>query len=144
MILTDVNLLIYAYNKGDSRHARAKKWFEDLMNGTVPACFCWETINGFIRVSTNRAAIPDPFSLREAFSIVDAWLGSANAVFLQPLEDHLDILRKVSLNANATGGLYSDAILAALAISHRATIATTDRNFRLFDGLNLVDPLVES
>jgi hypothetical protein len=34
-----------------------------------------------------------------------------------------------------------DAHLAALAIEHGATLATTDRDFRRFDGLKIVNPL---
>jgi len=43
------------------------------------------------------------------------------------------ILREISLE--------SDAVLAALAITHNATIASTDRDFRLFKGLKLTNPL---
>lgn len=141
MILTDINLLVYAYNKGDERFDIASEWFEGLINGRQTACFCWETINGFIRVSTNKAAMPDPFSIQEAFSIVDDWLGFPNSIFLEPTSDHFDLVRKISIEANAVGGLYSDAVLAAYAISHHATIASTDRDFRLFDGLELINPL---
>ncbi len=141
MILPDVNLLIYAYNAGDPRHAVASAWFEGLMNGSELACFCWETINGFIRISTNSAAMPNPYSLAEAHSIVRTWLASPNALFLEPTEDHLELIRKVGMNANAVGKLHSDAILAAYAVANDATVASADRNFRLFAGLKIVDPL---
>lgn len=144
MILPDVNVLIYAYNKGDSRFQRASKWFEGLMNGTDRACFCWETINGFIRISTNVSAVPTPYSIDEAFAIVRGWLNSPNAVLLEPSADHLDILQTISQDANAIGRLHSDAILAAYAMSHNATIASTDRNFRLFNDLKLINPLAEN
>ncbi|MBX3288897.1 MAG: PIN domain-containing protein [Acidobacteria bacterium] len=141
MILTDINLLVYAYNTKDERFPIAREWFEELMNGSDTACFCWETINGFIRISTNKHAMPNPFSLRESFDIVREWLDSENALFLKPSLNHFDQLRKTSSSANAIGKLYSDAILAAYAISSNATIASTDRNFRLFDGLKLINPL---
>jgi len=141
MILPDVNILLYSYNKGDSRFDRTRRWFEDLINGTEPACFCWETINGFMRLSTNSRAMPNPFSLSEAFSIVDEWLQCPNAIMLEPTKNHQAVLKAVSIEANAVGSLYSDAVLAALAISHNAIIASTDRDFRLFKGLKLIDPL---
>ncbi|MEQ1762924.1 MAG: TA system VapC family ribonuclease toxin, partial [Pyrinomonadaceae bacterium] len=130
-----------AYNLGDSRYPIASAWFEGLMNGSERACFCWETINGFIRISTNPVAMPNPYSLTEAHTIVRSWLTSPNALFLHPSEDHLDVIRKLGLKANARGKLHSDAILAAYAVENDATIASSDKNFRLFDGIKLVDPL---
>lgn len=38
--------------------------------------------------------------------------------------------------------LVVDAHLAALAIEHAATLYTADRDFRRFDGLRVVNPLV--
>lgn len=143
MILTDVNLLVYAYNRSDERFPKASQWFEALMNGFETACFCWETVNGFIRISTNKSALPDPYTLTEAFGIVEQWIESPNALFLKPAHDHLEMLRNVSRDANAVGGQYSDAILAAYALSNNATIASTDKNFRLFDGVKLINPLVQ-
>lgn len=144
MILPDVNILIYAYNNGDVRHPVAREWFEELMNGVARACFCWETINGFIRISTNPAAMQTPYSLNEAHSIIHSWLESPNALFLKPVDDHLKVIQTVGATAKATGKLHSDAILAAYAISHNATIASSDRNFRLFSGIDLINPLAGS
>lgn len=143
MILPDVNILIYSYNKGDARYPKASKWFEELMNSSERACFCWETINGFIRISTNPTAMPTAYSLKESHSIVRSWIESPNASILKPADDHLDIIQMVGTTANAVGRLHSDAILAAYAISHNATIASSDRNFRLFDGLKLINPLAD-
>ncbi len=141
MILTDVNLLIYAYNTGDPKHLPAQAWFESLMNSSTTACFCWETINGFIRITTNLAAIPSPYTLSEAHSIVRSWLDSANSVFLHPTDDHLKLLYKVGRDANAVGKLHSDAILATYAAANNATIASSDKNFRLFRDIKLIEPL---
>lgn len=144
MILPDVNLLIYAYNKSDKSHRIASIWFENLLNSDEKACFCRETIDGFVRISTNSAAMPNPYSLPEAFSIVRSWLDLPNVMLLRPTENHLDILQAVSIDANAVGRLYSDAILAAYAVAHNATIASADRNFRLFNGIKLINPLAST
>ncbi|MBX3292180.1 MAG: PIN domain-containing protein [Acidobacteria bacterium] len=142
MILIDVSLLICAHNTADPRFLQASSWFEGLMNKGRPA-FCWETVNGFIRVSTNRSAMPNPYTMREAFAVVEDWLELPNVSFLIPGGDHLKVLQSVSVGANAAGSLYSDSILAAYAISHNATLASSDRDFRLFEGLKLINPLVE-
>ncbi len=141
MILVDVNVLIYAHNEADERFPRASAWFEHLMSGSDIAAFCWETVNGFIRISTNRAALPASLTLSEAFGIVRGWLGQPNSVFLGPTQDHLDVVCRTSIAAKAVGRRYSDAVLAAYAISHNARFASSDKHFRMFDGLRLIDPL---
>ncbi len=141
MILADVNLLVYAYNSSDPRFPRASEWLERLLSSEEKACFCWETVNGFIRVSTNSSAMPVPMSLSEAFEAVESWLSANNTVFLKPAPDHFEILKTTSLESDAKGKRFSDAVLAAYAISHNATFATTDKRFRMFSGLKLIDPL---
>jgi predicted nucleic acid-binding protein len=42
--------------------------------------------------------------------------------------------------AQVSGPLVTDAALAALALEHGATLYSTDRDFRRFKGLKLVDP----
>lgn len=143
MILADVNLLIYAYNSADPRFPTASRWLEELLSSDEKAAFCWETINGFIRVSTNSSAMPVPMSLNEAFGAVESWLASANSVFLTPTTDHFDILKITSLESDAKGKLFSDAVLAAYAISHNATFATADKRYRIFAGLRIIDPLAD-
>jgi predicted nucleic acid-binding protein len=45
------------------------------------------------------------------------------------------------VKSQVTGPLVSDATLAALAIEHGATFCTTDRDFRRFEGLKLLNPI---
>lgn len=141
MILPDISLLLYAHNKSDERFEAASTWFRKLANSRETVCFCSKTINGFIRISTNYRAMPNPISLRNAFAVAESWLELPGAVFLTPSADHFEVLKRIAIEANARGSLFSDANLAALAISHNATVASTDRNFRLFKGLKLIDPL---
>ena len=141
MILPDVNILLYAHNKDDQKFGEASVWLKELLSGATTACFCWETINGFIRVSTNPKAMPSPITLEEAFTIVADWMAAKNSTLLQPTDRHLEVLRKTASDAGVRGSLFSDAVLAALAIDHGATLATTDQDFSRFDGLKIINPL---
>lgn len=141
MILPDINLLIYAHNQEAAQHAEAKAWLLGLLNGPIPVCFCWETINGFIRISTNARAMQRPLTLEQAFLIVRTWLDSPSAVLLEKTARHMDILFKVSTESDTRGARFSDAVLAALAIEHNATFATGDSDFDRFAGLAVIDPL---
>lgn len=143
MILPDVNILLYAHNEASEHFDRANAWFAELMSGDLNACFCRETIHGFLRISTNLRALPRPISLGQAYTIVDGWLSAPNALFLDPTPAHYDLLRRVALEADAKGPLFSDAILATYALSNNATIASSDRDFRLFEGISWFDPLVD-
>ena len=46
------------------------------------------------------------------------------------------------MEAEVSGDLVSDAALAALAIEHGATMVSTDRDFRRFDGIRLLNPVL--
>jgi predicted nucleic acid-binding protein len=59
-------------------------------------------------------------------------------------EQHWDILRGLVRDGQAAGPLVMDAILAAIALKHGATVCTTDRDFSRFSGLKWASPLAEN
>jgi toxin-antitoxin system PIN domain toxin len=142
MILPDINVLIYAHNRADKRFKLANRWLTEILNGPSQVGFCWETLNGFVRISTN-PRLDAPISLRQGLSIIRAWLDTPNAVIVGQSARHLDVIEEVATGSNAHGPLYSDAVLAAIAIEHNAVLATTDRDFRRFKGLKVLDPLTQ-
>lgn len=141
MMLPDINLLIYAHNSGSQHFVAANNWLSKQLCGSAMTYFCWETINGFVRISTNPSAMPSPLTLEQSFGIVEFWLDSPNSVLLRRTPRHLEILKDVAGSGNAIGKSYSDAILAAIAVEHNVTLATTDADFAKFTGLKCVDPL---
>jgi hypothetical protein len=84
--------------------------------------------------------LPCP-AVREAAAIVAGWFERPNVTLLNPGERHWGILRAMMTKGQARGPLITDAHLAALAIEHGAALATTDRDFARFPGLNFFDPL---
>ena len=142
LILPDINLLIYAHNSGDPRYAPAKRWLTELLDGDEHTGFCWETICGFIRLSTSAQVVTAPLTLSEAFMVVRVWLEAPNSILLGKTSRHLAVLETTASGADATGARFSDAVLAAIVIEHNAVLATLDSDFRRFDGLKWVNPLV--
>ena len=71
MILVDVNLLVYAYNKTAPQHTAARKWFEALISGDELFLLPWHSILGFLRIATNPRASENPFAPEDAVEIVD-------------------------------------------------------------------------
>ena len=141
MILTDANLLLYAYNVDATEHDTSRQWLETQLSGPNLFCFAWQTITAFLRISTNQRAFAAPLSIKEAAGIVTQWLERPQTVLLTPGENHWAIFQDLLESGQATGPLVMDAHLAALAIEHGAALASTDRDFARFPGLTLINPL---
>lgn len=141
MILIDANLLLYAYNTGAEQHRASRDWLEGALSGSELVSLAWVSVWAFLRIATNPRVFTHPLSATEAGSIVASWLNQPIASILDPGERHLDILRKLIKEGQATGPLVMDAALAALAIEHGATLYSTDRDFLRFAGLKWQNPL---
>jgi predicted nucleic acid-binding protein len=48
MIVPDINLLVYAHNDLAPQHAKARTWWEVLLNGQEPVGLPWIAMGGFI------------------------------------------------------------------------------------------------
>ncbi len=141
MILTDANLLLYAYNRDAAEHEAARQWLEKQISSPDLFCFSWQTITAFLRISTNARAFVHPFTIVEASGIITEWLERPQAVVLTEGVRHWEIFNNLLTIGQATGPLVMDAHLAALAIEHGCDLATTDRDFMRFPGLHLINPL---
>lgn len=140
MILLDANVLLYAYDRASTFHKPCREWLEAAMEGTDLVGFPWTSVLAFLRISTNPRAVKVPLAIDTALAIVDEWVQHPRARLVGPEERHWEILRSTLHDAQAAAGLVTDAHLAALAVEHGASVATTDRDFRRFRGLTLVNP----
>lgn len=141
MRLIDANLLLYAYNPRAEQHDAAKTWLEATIAGSQLVRFAWLTLWAFLRISTNPRVFEHPFSMAEAESIVTSWLGQPSVGILDPGDRHWEILCGLTAQGQTIGPLVMDAVVAALAIEHGATLYTTDRDFARFPGLDWTNPL---
>lgn len=141
MIMPDANILIYAHNEASENHERANRWLEEKLRSSEIVCFSWQTITAFLRITTNPKLFSNPLSPSQAFEIVEQWLARPNAIVVEATANFMTIFQKTAIDGQASGALLMDAHLAALAIEHGATLATTDRDFRRFDGLKIENPL---
>ncbi len=141
MILTDANLLLYAYNRDAAEHDAARRWLEGQLSAPDIFCLSWQTITAFLRISTNARAFAQPFTIAEATSTVAEWLERPQVVILTPGERHWEVLSNLMAIGQASGPLVMDAHLAALSIEHGCVLATTDRDFARFPDLQTTNPL---
>ena len=141
MILVDANVLLYAYDPESPRHDVSRQWLEEVLSGTDLVRFTWLTLWAFIRITTSPRVFARPLSAIEAHAAVQSWLSQPNAGIVEPGERHLDLLRALLDEGQASGALVTDAALAAIAIEHGATLCSTDRDFGRFSGLQWRNPV---
>jgi hypothetical protein len=141
VILIDANLLLYAYHPRAEQHEAARAWLEATLSGPELVRFAWLTLWAFLRIGTNPAVFERPFTIAEAEAAVASWLAQPTAGILEPGERHWEILRGLIRVGQTAGPLVVDAVVAAIAIEHGATLQTTDRDFSRFPGLRWTNPL---
>jgi toxin-antitoxin system PIN domain toxin len=140
VIILDANILVYAHNADAPEHARARRWLEELFARPEQVGLPWPTLWAYLRILTNRrlpSAVPAPL----AFQAIRNMLARPRATTVEPGPRHAAILEEMVVEGQAAGPLITDAVLAALAIEHGATLASTDRDFARFTGLRWINPL---
>ncbi|HWA53278.1 MAG TPA: type II toxin-antitoxin system VapC family toxin [Solirubrobacterales bacterium] len=141
MKLPDVNLLLYAVNEESLSHDGAREWLEAALSGTEAIAFAWMTLLGFLRISTNPAAIERPLPPDDALRHMDEWLAQPVATIVNPTNAHAATLQQLLQPLGTAGNLTSDAHLAALAIEHGGEVCSSDNDFARFEGLRWFNPL---
>jgi hypothetical protein len=139
--LSDVNLLLYAYDTSSTHHERARLWLEERLSGVEAFGFAWATMLAFVRLVTNPRVFESPLRVDEALDIVDAWLAAPCATVLHAGPRHAVLLRQLLEPLGTAGNLTTDAHLAALALEHDAELCSADVDFSRFPGLRWFNPL---
>jgi hypothetical protein len=141
VIVPDVNLLLYAHVTAFAQHARAREWWEDLVNGEREVGLAAPAVFGFLRVATSRAIFARPLRATDAVELVDTWLALPNVQFALPGPRHLEIAFGLIRQLGTAGNMTTDVQIAALAIEHQAEVHSNDTDFGRFAALRWVNPL---
>jgi len=144
MILTDVNVLVYAFRADSPGHSAYYKWVEDLINSDQAYGFSDLVLSGFLRVVTHPRIFNPPSDLASGIEFTQIIRSQPNAIPISPGARHWDIFTKLCEEANVKGNLIPDAYLAALAIESGSEWVTTDRDYSRFPGLKWRHPLGNS
>lgn len=136
--------MLYAYDTASPKHLAAKEWWENLLSSFEPVGLVHPVIFSFLRVSTNPRAFSRPLSLPQSGEVIQSWLDRSHVRLLSESRSHVSDVIDILKAAGSTGGnLVVDAQIAALAIAHKATVHTADRDFMRFRGLDCYFPLDE-
>jgi uncharacterized protein len=85
--------------------------------------------------------MPEPVAVPQAFEIIRRITAQPRVTIVEPGPRHAEILQVIAVENQISGPLMTDAVLAALAVEHGATLASTDRGFARFKRLQWVNPL---
>lgn len=141
MTVVDANILLYAQDTLSENHVEARTWWDSTLSGSEQVGLCWPVLTAFIRIGTNPRVLKRPLTLREAIERVNSWFEQPCVHLVRPTEKHWELFQGTLLRGHASANLVSDAHLAALAIEHNATLASTDSDFTRFPGLKWINPI---
>ena len=141
MIVPDVNLLVYAHNTGVPEHERARRWWEQTVNGPEPIGIDWAVVLGFVRLMSSPQVTTTPQRPEDLLTRVSALLARPSVRLVTPGLRHAGLMRELFLSSGAGPKMVTDIHLAALAIELDAVLATNDADFARFPALKRVNPL---
>lgn len=141
MILPDINLLMYAYNRAAPHHQKAASWWENCLNSQDPVALPWVVANGFIRLITHPRILTRPMPVKDAILCVRQWRECPAVITIEPGRRFAEIFFRYLEELGSAGNLTTDAYLAALAVEHQAELHSADVDFHRFAGLRWQNPL---
>ena len=141
MILTDVNVLVYAHRADAPNHHDYLHWLEETINGVQAYGMADIVLSGFLRIVTHPRVFNPPSDINAALAFAQEVRSQPNCVLIAPGERHWTIFTQLCKIAGVKGNLVADAYLAALAIESGSEWITTDRDFSRFPGLKWRHPL---
>lgn len=140
MILADVNVWLATVVEPHPDHDNAVGWWREIV---LPArstvFFCRVTQLGFLRLLSNEAVMgPARRTPAQAWHDYDQLLGQPPVGFLAEPESLDQRIRAHTLGRQPSASLWTDAYLAAFAQEAGVSLATFDRGFRRFEGLDVM------
>jgi uncharacterized protein len=143
VLLSDVNVLLYAFRRESPQHEQHKSWLEQALVGDEAFGVNDLVLSAVVRISTHPRVYQEPSSPHTALSFCEAVRSAPRSVQLQPGPQHWAVFARLVADHRCRGNAVPDAYLAALALEHGATWVTRDRDFARFRGLRVLDPLAE-
>ena len=141
MILTDINVLVYAHRTEAQDHSAYRKWLETLINSDQAYGVSDLVLSGFLRVVTHPRIFRPPSDLASGLGFIQQIRDQPNAVLIAPGPRHWEIFKGLCEVTRARGNLIPDAYLAALAIESGSEWITTDHDYSRFPGLKWRHPM---
>lgn len=141
MILPDVNGLVHAFQADSPHHSGWSSWLQNVLAGSDELALADHCVIGILRVTTNPRILETPASTAGVMEFVNSVRAGRRVRPVHATPETWRLLGELIDDDPAIrGNLVPDAYLAALAISHGCRLATADRGFARFDGLDWFNP----
>jgi toxin-antitoxin system PIN domain toxin len=137
LIIVDVNVLVALARLDHPDHARARQWWQERSDAgetiTTPD-LVWV---GVVRILTHPRAFEEPSTVASAFGFMHSVTAQRAYLPLRAAPDVMADFEVLCTESGAGGNLATDAYIAAVARRFGARVATFDRDFRRFRGVEL-------
>jgi len=141
LIALDANVLLYCYDSLSPHHLVCRTWLTEQLNTKKVVGIPWVSAWAFLRISTNPRISMHPLSMAAAWEILDELLSLRQVKVLNPGPRHGAILSEILAASGLHGRETTDAVLAAIAIEHGATLVSVDTGFSRFRTLRWLNPV---
>ncbi len=143
MVVVDTNVLVYAADRDSPQHDACRDWLEGQRLQAGAWYATWPIAYEFLRVTTHSRVMRKPWRIIEAWTFIEALLGSPGFSMLSPTPRHPSVAKEVLAEQHElSGNLLHDAHTAILMREHGIRrICTRDMDFHRFTFLEVVDPL---
>lgn len=134
--LLDVSVWLALVDRRHVHHPAAERYWNQHPDG--PLAFCRLTMLGFLRLSTNAHALPNPLTPQEAWKIYRQLLALPIVRFLPEADGIEAAFATLTLAPDFPRRLWTDAFLAAFAITSGCRLVSFDADFSRFPQLNFL------
>ena len=135
--LPDLNVWLALADPDHEHHARAKRYWETESASRLS--FCRITMLGLLRLLTNRKVMRNaPFTAAQAWLAYRSFLALPEVNFLSESSGAESQLASWTDSPMFAPVLWTDAWLAALALSSRCRLVSFDAGFRNFSGVSFL------
>lgn len=143
MFVVDTNILVYAADEDAPAHGVCRELLEQWRRQQSVWYTTWGVVYEFLRIVTHPRVLRIPWTSTNAWSFVDAMLGSTALSLLVETDRHAAVVAQVLREVPQLGGnLMHDAHTAVLMREHGIRqIYTRDTDFHRFPFLEVIDPL---
>lgn len=139
----DANILLYASDESSPDHLRARAFLEMRADDNDLLCFGWVTLMAYQRVATHSSIFAQPLEPKVAWENVQSLLSLPRVRIIMEEDGFFEAYASLTKNIVVRGNLVPDAHLAALLRQHGVhRIYTADTDFRKFDFLEVINPLL--
>lgn len=135
MFLPDVNVWVALAFEQHFHHAAAKSWYKSSQE---TCCFCRWTQQGFLRLSTNPAALKElAVSLKKAWLLYDSMLDDRRIAFAEEPRELETHWRTYTQRRSFSPKIWGDAYLAAFARAASFDLVTFDKGLGHYRDVNV-------